>query len=51
MIKYVLIEWPESQIFMEEDWFDSEAFLSDNSSYFIPISRYYEFFKRLQQGK
>ena len=36
---YVLIQWPYSQDFMEEEWFDDEAFLSDNSSYFIPIKR------------
>jgi len=38
---YTLINWPESQDYMEEKWFDEEAILdnSDNaesSSYFIP---------------
>ena len=43
---YVLVEWPESQQFMEEDWFDEEAILSlgaedktGGSAYFIPIKR------------
>lgn len=36
---YGLIEWPYSQDYMSEDWFQEEAVLSDNSSYFIPLSR------------
>lgn len=43
---YVLVEWPESQEFMEEDWFDEEAILAlgsedktGSSAYFIPIKR------------
>lgn len=36
---YVLIYWPESQDFMEEEWFNKEAILSENSSYFIPVKR------------
>lgn len=43
---YVLVKWPESQNFMEEDWFEEEAILalgSENitgsSAYFIPIKR------------
>lgn len=41
---YVLVEWPESQEYMEEDWFDEEAIFcggsedtTGSSSYFIPI--------------
>lgn len=44
---YVLVRWPESQLLMDEDWFDSECHLADmnrdmtvgNSAYFIPYSR------------
>ena len=36
---YVLVQWPKSQQFMEEEWFDEEAVLSDESSYFIPLNR------------
>jgi hypothetical protein len=41
---YVLIEWPESQDFMEEKWFQGEAILANedqfsSSSYFIPEER------------
>ena len=41
---YVVIEFPEVQSLMEEDWFQKEAILdnSDNaesSTYFIPINR------------
>lgn len=49
MDKYVLVEWPESQTFMEEGWFDSESVLSANSSYFIPLDRYYEFSEELKK--
>lgn len=34
---YILIEWPESQDYMEKEWFAEEAVLHDNSSYFIPV--------------
>lgn len=40
---YTLIEWPESQDYMEEKWFDEEAILALGSeettgsgAYFIP---------------
>ena len=38
---YTLVTFPEVQIYMEESWFEDEAFLeiegkSGNSSYFIP---------------
>ena len=43
---YVLVEWPESQDYMEEDWFNEEALLAlgcedsvGSSAYFIPIKR------------
>lgn len=43
---YVLVEWPESQQFMEEEWFEEEAILAlgneektGSSAYFIPIKR------------
>jgi hypothetical protein len=38
---YVLIQWPESQEYMEEEWFDKEAILDvdgeSGSAYFIPL--------------
>jgi len=38
---YTLVEWPEVQSYMDEDWFDDEAYLdmSDQygvSAYWIP---------------
>lgn len=43
---YVLVQWPESQEFMEEEWFEEEAILAlgsedktGSSAYFIPIKR------------
>lgn len=43
---YVLIPWPESQSYMEEEWFEEEAVLAlgvedkfGSSAYFIPIHR------------
>ncbi len=43
---YCLIQWPESQDFMEEDWFEEEAILYQandqehlDSAYFIPLKR------------
>lgn len=43
---YVLVQWPDSQEYMEEDWFDEEAILAlgsedktGSSAYFIPIKR------------
>jgi len=36
---YVLINWPESQDYMEEEWFNEEALLSEESSYFVPLKR------------
>ena len=46
--EYVLVTWPESQDYMDEPWFDTEAFLANNdrviqdvgcSAYFIPSDR------------
>jgi hypothetical protein len=43
---YVLVQWPESQDYMEEEWFDEEAILAlgsedktGSSAYFIPLKR------------
>lgn len=41
---YVLVEWPDSQVFMDEDWFEEEAILDTeakfgSSAYFIPLKR------------
>ena len=52
MDKYILITWPESQMLMEEDWFDEECILMNDethldnigsSAYFVPEDRYTEF--------
>ena len=44
---YVLIEWPASQQYMEQHWFEEEAVLDvdspTGSSYFIPLARVFEF--------
>lgn len=44
---FVYVEWPESQKFMEEDWFDDKAVLDINNSsaYFIPLTCYINFHK------
>jgi len=41
---YILVKWPESQEYMEKDWFDKEAILETeskfgSSAYFIPLKR------------
>ncbi len=38
---YVYVPWPETQEFMDEDWFEDEAILDINeaSAYLIPIKR------------
>ena len=41
---YVIVQWPESQEFMEEDWFGEEAILDvegkfGDSAYFVPLKR------------
>lgn len=47
MDHYVYIQWPESQDYMEHDWFKEEAILDNSenatsSSYLIPENRYME---------
>ena len=46
---YVLVQWPESQDYMMEPWFQEEAILAlgsedktGSSAYFIPMKRYLE---------
>jgi hypothetical protein len=44
---YILVQWPESQVLMDFEWFDEEASLADfykfgSSAYFIPQSRWLE---------
>lgn len=43
---YILVQWPESQHFMEEKWFEEEAIfcggsedITGSSAYFIPIEK------------
>ena len=42
---YILVLWPNSQAYMDEEWFDEEAILADFDSigegqaYFIPANR------------
>jgi len=43
---YVLVQWPESQEFMDKEWFEEEAIFcggseekTGSSAYFIPIKR------------
>lgn len=41
---YVLVQWPESQELMEEEWFDEETILDvegkfGGSAYFVPAKR------------
>jgi hypothetical protein len=43
---YILVQWPESQDYMEEEWFNEEAILAlgseettGSSTYFIPEER------------
>ena len=50
---YVLVQWPETQVLMDYDWFDAEASLADfhkfgSSAYFIPQSRWLELHEDLQ---
>jgi hypothetical protein len=51
MEKYVLVTWPQSQMLMEEEWFDAECILMNDenyldeigsSAYFVPEYRYVE---------
>lgn len=43
---FILVQWPDSQEYMEEDWFDAEAIpalgseeRTGDSAFFIPIYR------------
>ena len=50
---YVLVQWPETQVLMDYDWFDAETSLADfdkfgNSAYFIPQSRWLELHENLK---
>lgn len=46
---YTLVQWPKVQGLMDEEWFDTEAFLANpinqeqdwvgSSAYFIPVKR------------
>ena len=42
---YVFVEWPNSQQYMDEPWFDKEAILAQDmgdigsGAYFIPLKR------------
>ena len=41
---YVIVPFPESQLYMEEEWFEQEAILEidgnfGSSAYFIPLHR------------
>ena len=42
---YILVQWPDSQEYMDEDWFaleailDHEAKFGQHSAYFIPLKR------------
>lgn len=41
---YQLVQWPNSQVFMDAVWFDEECSLADsnkfgNAAYFIPVDR------------
>ena len=47
MKNYVLIEWPDSQDYMGQEWFQKEAILNNDdevlsASYFIPENKYIE---------
>ena len=47
MEKFILISWPESQILMEQEWFDECILMNDenhlenigSSAYFVPKER------------
>jgi hypothetical protein len=44
---YMLIKWPESQLLMDEEWFETECHIADmtrdpevgSSAYFVPVKR------------
>jgi hypothetical protein len=53
MEKYVIITWPDSQMLMEQEWFDECILMNDekhlnnigSSAYFVPIDRYKEVYR------
>ena len=50
-MKYILVPWPESQLLMEQKWFNECILMNDeqhldevgSSAYFVPEERYNEF--------
>lgn len=48
MDEYIIVEWPESQELMEQEWFDECVLINDetmldkvgNSAYFVPKHLY-----------
>lgn len=41
---YTVVEWPDSQAYMDQEWFENEAILDvdakfGSSAYFIPTNR------------
>ena len=50
-MKYILVPWPESQVLMEQEWFNECILMNDeqhldevgSSAYFVPEERYNEF--------
>jgi hypothetical protein len=55
MEEYILVRWPESQMLMEYDWFESECILMNDedfldeigsSAYFVPLLRWESFIKK-----
>lgn len=53
MENYVLIQWPESQLLMEQEWFDECILMNDekhleeigSSAYFVPEERFISLIK------
>lgn len=49
-MKYILVQWPDSQILMDYPWFDECILMNDenhlseigSSAYFVPENRYNE---------
>jgi len=44
---YILVLWPDSQEYMDKEWFQDEAILETagkfgSSAYFIPLARFEE---------
>jgi hypothetical protein len=56
---YMLVQWPASQLIMDEEWFDSECHLADthkapelgNSAYFVPVKRLGDLETKLKELK